>query len=66
MIVRKTFDSYDAAMVKVMIIRRVKIMTKSMITMGNINMPALIQIGQIQQSWSCERENTESENNMIF
>ena len=41
-------------------------LTKSMITMGNINMPELIQIGQIPQSWSCERENTESENNMIF
>ena len=40
-------------------------LTKSMITMGNINMPELIQIGQIPQSWSCERENTESENNMI-
>ena len=27
-----------------------------------INLPESIQIGRIPQSWSCERENTESEN----
>ena len=33
-----------------------------MMIFDKINVPELIQIGRIPQSWSCERENTESEN----
>ena len=36
-----------------------------MMIFDKINVPESIQIGRIPQSWSCERENTESENNII-